>query len=402
MKLKLDTKTIAGLALAKGRNEDFAWDTELEGFGFRLRRGAGGLRRTYVAQYRSSGRTRRIKLGTAEKVAPTQAREAARKILARVALGHDPQAEKQAKRVAAARTFGSVVDAYLAAKQDTLRPVSFRITKLYLSGPYFRPLHAMSIAEISHPDIAARLSTITRAHSAHTAAAARRAVSALFRWAMEEGWISTNPVIGTRKPADAVPRDRVLSDAELVAIWDACGDDDFGRILRLLLLLGARRQEVGGMRWGELDLAGGTWTLPKERSKNGRSHTVALPKPALAIITTVPRSEREHLFGIRAGGGFTGWSNAKADLDRRLAGAVEPWRLHDVRRSVATKMADIGVEPHHIEATLNHHSGHRRGVAGVYNRSPYERAVKAALARWAEHVLALVEGREDKVIALHA
>jgi integrase len=402
MKLKLDTKTIAGLALAKGRNEDFAWDTELEGFGFRLRRGAGGLRRTYVAQYRSSGRTRRIKLGTAEKVAPTQAREAARKILARVALGHDPQAEKQAKRVAAARTFGSVVDAYLAAKQDTLRPVSFRITKLYLSGPYFRPLHAMSIAEISHPDIAARLSTITRAHSAHTAAAARRAVSALFRWAMEEGWISTNPVIGTRKPADAVPRDRVLSDAELVAIWDACGDDDFGRILRLLLLLGARRQEVGGMRWGELDLAGGTWTLPKERSKNGRSHTVALPKPALAIITTVPRSEREHLFGIRAGGGFTGWRNAKADLDRRLAGAVEPWRLHDVRRSVATKMADIGVEPHHIEATLNHHSGHRRGVAGVYNRSPYERAVKAALARWAEHVLALVEGREDKVIALHA
>jgi integrase len=192
----------------------------------------------------------------------------------------------------------------------------------------------------------------------------------------------------------------VLSNAELVAIWNACGDDTPGRTIRLLILLGSRRQEVGGMRWSELDLDGGTWTLPAERSKNRRPHSITLPAPALDIIKSVPRSSRDHLFGDRAGSGFTGWSNAKQELDRRLAGTVKPWRVHDVRRTVATGMADLGIEPHHIEACLNHFGGHRRGVAGVYNRSSYDRAVAAALARWSEHVLALVEGREGKILAL--
>jgi integrase len=412
MKLRLDIKTVAALPLGKGQSETFAWDTELPGFGLRLQ----GRRRTYVAQYRAHGRTRRVTLGTTERLTPMQAREGARKILARVSLGDDPQAEKAAKRVEAERTFRKVVDVYLAAKQPTLRPSSFRIATLYLAnGPYFRPLHAMGINEITHPDIAARLSSITRNHSAHTAAAARRQISSLFRWAMEEGWVQANPVVGTRKPADPKPRDRVLSDAELVAIWNACGDDDYGRIVQLLILLGARRSEIGGMRWSELDLTAGTWALPAERSKNHRAHTITLPPPALAIVRAasdlrfasltrqqLPFGNRGHLFGVRAGSGFAAWDHGRATLDRRLVGAVKPWRLHDLRRSVATKMADIGIEPHVIEAALNHFSGHRRGVAGVYNRSPYERAVKAALARWSERVLALVEGRKSNVVAFHA
>ena len=116
-----------------------------------------------------------------------------------------------------------------------------------------------------------------------------------------------------------------------------------------------------------------------------------------------PRSARDHLFGDRAVDGFTNWGSGKLELDRRLAGAVKgPWRLHDVRRTVATGMADIGIEPHHVEAVLNHYGGHRAGIAGVYNRSGYERAVAAALVRWAEHVLALVEGRAAKVLAFPA
>jgi integrase len=403
MKLKLDIKTVAGLALAKGRSEDFAWDTELEGFGLRLRRKRdGGVLRTWAAQYRTNGRTRRVTLGSFEKLTPAKARDGARKILARVALGHDPQAEKQEKRTRSAQTFRATVDAYLAAKQN-LRPISVRLNTLYLTGAYFRPLHSLGMADISHRDIAARLTAITRDHSAHTAAAARRSISALCKWAMEEGLITANPVIGTRKPAEAKPRDRVLSDAELVAIWRGCGDDEFGKIVRLLLLLGCRRQEIGGMRRSEFDdLDAGVWTLPKERSKNHRAHTLTLPSPALAIIRALPRGERDHLFGARPDDGFTSWSNAKAELDQRLADAVKPWRLHDVRRTVATGMADIGIEPHVIEAALNHFSGHRRGVAGVYNRSSYDRAVKAALARWSEHVLALVDGRPSNVVPLHA
>src|SRR5262249_2381399 len=293
MKLRLDTKTIAALALGKGQRELFAWDSELAGFGLRLQ----GQRRTFICQYRAGGRTRRVTLGTAARLTPGQAREGARKFLARVSLGEDPQDKKVAQRVAAERTFRKVVDAYLATKQCELRPVSFRISKLYLvDGPYFRPLHAMGITEITHPDVAARLSAIARNHSAHTAAAARRAISALFRWAMEEGWAQANPVVGTRKPADPKPRDRILSDSELVAISNACGDDDYGRIIRLLILLGSRRQEVGGMRWSELDLTAGTWTLPAERSKNHRAHKITLPPAALEIIRAASDSRLESLF----------------------------------------------------------------------------------------------------------
>ncbi len=402
MKLRLDPKTIAGLALGKGRSEEFAWDTELEGFGLRLRRRSdGGLLRTWVAQYRANGRTRRITLGSVEKLAPAQAREAARKILARVTLGHDPQGEKQAKRQQAARTVRAVVAAYLEAKQPDLRPSSFRISKLYLTGPYFRALHPLAISAVTRSDVAACVRAVARGHSTATAAAARRALSALFAWSISEGLLgdAANPVDGSHRPADPTPRDHVLTNAELAAIWRAAGDDEFGRIVRLLILLGSRRQEIGGMRWNELDLAAGIWALPAERSKNRRSLIVTLPSAAIEILRTVPRRARDHLFGDRADDGFTSWSNNKVELDRRLADTVKPWRVHDIRRTVATGMADLGIEPHHIEACLNHYSGHRRGVAGVYNRSSYERAVKAALARWSEHVMALVEGRTN-VIAM--
>jgi integrase len=401
--MRLTVASIRALSLPEGKRDVIHFDDGLPGFGIRLRASGGRVLRSWVCQFRIHGRSQRALLGSADVLNPEQAKAAAKKILAKVALGHDPQAEKVAKRQQAVRTFRSVVEAYLAAKQPELRPTSYRITKLYLTKDYFQPLHAIGIGEITHPDVAARLSAITRNHSAMTAAAARRAVSALFRWAMEEGWVRVNPVIGTRKPAEPAPRERVLTDAELVAIWNACGDDDYGRIIRLLILCGSRRQEIGNIRFSECSLDAGTWTLPAERSKNHRSHTITLPAPALAIINSVPRLDgRDHLFGDRADG-FTSWSGAKVELDRRLAGAVKPWRVHDLRRAVATKMADdVGIEPHHIEATLNHFGGHRAGVAGIYNKARYERAVAAALARWSEHVLALVEGRTNKVVALRA
>jgi integrase len=396
--MRLSEARVRALSLPQGKRDILHFDDDVPGFGFRLRASGGRVIRSWICQYRVNGQSRRTLLGS-DVLSAEQAREAARKLLAHVQLGHDPQGEKAAKRQRAARTFRSVVDAYLAAKQPVLRPISFKIARLYLTGSYFKPLHAIGIGDITHPDVAARLSAITRSHSSNTAGAARRQIAAMFKWAMEEGWTTVNPVIGTRRPADPRARERVLTDAELAAIWNACGDDKHGRIVRLLILLGARRQEVGGMRWSELDLDAGTWTLPAERSKNHRAHTIALPAAALDIIKAVPRRGRDQLFGDRADGGFTSWEYAKRQLDSRLVG-VKPWKLHDLRRTCATGMADIGVEPHHIEAALNHFSGHRRGVAGVYNRSAYERAVKAALTRWAEHVTALVEGRKSKILAL--
>jgi integrase len=402
--MKLDARTVAGLSLPPGKDDQIFWDDELRGFGFRLRQRGARLHRAWIAQYRTpDGRTRRPTLGAAEKLLPAEARAAARKVLANVALGGDPQGEKAAKRLAATRTFRSVVASYLEARERELRPASLRVAKLYLTGSYFRPLHTSVISEIAHADVAACVRTIERGHGSITAAAARRAISTLFGWAIGEGLMGrnpVNPVIGTRRPADAQPRDRVLSHSELVTIWNAAGGDaDYDRIIRLLVLLGARAGEIGGIRWDEINLDAATWCLPAARSKNRHAHAVVLPAPALEIIRSVPqRLDRDCLFGTGRNG-YARWSTAKREFDRRLGTTVAAWRLHDVRRSVATHMGDLGIAPHVIEGVLGHY---RKTVATTYNRSRYDREVTAALAAWAEYVLALVEGREGKVIPLHA
>jgi integrase len=213
---------------------------------------------------------------------------------------------------------------------------------------------------------------------------------------MQNGLVENNPTIGTRKPQANKPRERVLSDEELVAIWKACKDDDYGRIIRLLILLGARRQEIGGIAWSELDLDGGTWTLPAERSKNGRKHALPLMPMALDIIRAVPRMvSREQLFGLRSEDGFNSWDKGKAAIARS---GVSNWTPHDIRRTVATRMADIGIMPHIIEEILGHVGGHKGGVAGIYNRSSYEREVRNALALWESRINELTGG-ERKILS---
>jgi len=228
---------------------------------------------------------------------------------------------------------------------------------------------------------------------------ARGTLSAFFSWAMRMGLCEANPVIGAATAATK-PRERVLTDPELAAIWNACGEDEFGRIVRLLVLTGARRSEIGDMAWSEVNFERGTFTIPAARSKNGRPHTLPLMPMMREAVEGVPhRVSRDQLFGDRSHG-FTVWDRGKIALDARCD--VSNWTLHDIRRTVATRMGDIGVQPHIIEAVLNHQSGHRRGVAGVYNRSPYEREVKAALATWHDHIRALVEGGERRVVPLGA
>lgn len=242
------------------------------------------------------------------------------------------------------------------------------------------------------------MTTVARQHSAQTAAAARRSLSALFRWSIEEGWLTANPVIATRRPARPQSRDRVLSNQELAAVLGACDDSgEFGIVVKLLVLLGARRQEVGSTRWSELDLVAGTWTLPAERAKNHRSHTVTLPPTALVILRKLPR-RRDTVFG-ETNSGFVSWGREKRLFDERLPDFVRPWRLHDLRRSVATGMANIGIEPHIVEMVLNH-AAHRSGVSGIYNHSRYAEQVRIALARWDQHLKALPG--TDNVVQLRA
>jgi len=402
--MKLDAKTVARLTLPDGNADVIYFDEDLAGFGLRLRASGDRVRRTWVAQYRARGRTRRVLIGAFEKLGALEARKAARQILAKVELGGDPQGEKAAERLKATHSLRSVIDSYLDDVKPRLRPNSFRSIALYLRGAaYFGPLHSTNIAEVTLADVAARLSAIKRASGSTTAARARGALSAVYAWAAGEGLLGrhpVNPVAWTNKPSDGKPRDRVLSDTELAAVWGACADDDDGRVTRLLVLTGSRRHEVGGMRWSEIDLVKGTWSLPKERTKNQRAHVLPLPPLALSIIESVPRRVgRDHLFGERAEKGYTRWWQAKLELDARLGNTVRPWRVHDLRRTAATGMADLGVQPHVVEAVLNHVSGTKAGIAGVYNRSPYERETRAAMALWADHIRSIVEGSERKVVA---
>jgi len=402
--MKLDSKTVAALKLSDKSDQIF-FDDQLPGFGFRLRRGAGGkINKSWIVQYRRASGTRRVLIGNADVISAEAARAAAKKILAQAALGGDPQADRADRRAKDQLAVRSVVADYLEAKKNDVRPRTLVEATRYLStGAYFRPLHAMPIDTVKRKDIASCLVAITRKNGSVTAARARASLSAFFTWAMQAGLTETNPVIGAIQPKDSEGRSRVLSDAELAALWHASGDDEYGRIIRLLILTGARRAEIGGLRWSELDADSGTWTLPSERSKNKHAHTLPLPAAAWNIIKAVPRlAHRDQLFGVSAEEGFTDWGKDKIALDDRLLGKMtEPWTIHDIRRTVATRMADLGVQPHIIEAVLNHRSGYKGGISGIYNRSSYDREVRAVLALWSDHIRALVAGGERKILAFN-
>jgi integrase len=395
MKTRLDVQTVARLrrGAPKAGGDAFYWDDALPGFGLRVRNGQA----SFIAQYRARGKTRRPTIGDAAILGADQARKKAKEMLAAVLLGQDPMQEKRDQRARAKHTFlGVASEEYLPFKQKVLRSASFKVAQLYLTGDYFRALHNMPLADIEPADVAAAIKAVARKRSDVTALAARRALSAFFTWSAREGLMGprpSNPVTNTNTPPNNKPRERTLDDAELAAIWKACQQDDLGRIVKLLILTGCRRQEIGSMRWPEIDFEKRTLTLPAERVKNKRTHVLPLTDMALDMLRSIPRRlTTDSVFGlyrVGAKGGFSDWTRAMAALIERAG--VEGWRLHDLRRTAATRMADIGVQPHVIEEILNHRTGHRSGVAGIYNRSAYEAETRAALEKWAARVVEIVE-----------
>jgi integrase len=202
--------------------------------------------------------------------------------------------------------------------------------------------------------------------------------------------VEANPVAGTVK-APAQSRDRVLADAELALVWRCLPPGDFGNIVRLLILAGQRREEIGALQWSEVDLAAGVIILPPARVKNGRPHQVPLSEPALAILAA-RHSKREGpaVFGRDGRDSFTNWSNTKAALDRKLGPSFQDWHLHDLRRTCATGMARLGINLPVIERVLNHVSGSFAGIVGVYQRHDFADEKRQALDKWATHLSTIV------------
>jgi len=171
----------------------------------------------------------------------------------------------------------------------------------------------------------------------------------------------------------------------------------FGGIVQLLAMTGQRREEVAQLSWNELDLDAEVWTLPGHRTKNGKAHTVHLSAPARDVLTGSPRLG-SFVFTSTGRASFQGCSPYKRELDAMCG--VPGWRLHDLRRTMVSGMAKLGVAPHVADRILNHASGTISGVAAVYQRHEFLAERKAALDLWGRHVAFLTAGRWGVASAL--
>jgi integrase len=386
---------IDALTVPAGKSEQIAWDPSTPGFGCRMR--AGGSK-TWVVQYRVGTQQRRESLGDVRKVDLASARKIAKQRFASVELGLDPRQDQDKP----ALRLGKAVAIYLVGKQETMRPTTFAQATYHLQR-LWKPLHGCELDGVKRADVATRLQEIIKANGRTSAARARGNLSAFYAWCMREGFCEQNPVAATNNPAEGIPaRERVLADDEIVVIWHACGDDDFGSITKLLLITGCRREEIGGLKRSEVNFETGTLTIPPERVKNKRTLILPLPPTALDILRSVPpREGRDHFFG-GAKNGFVAWGWDKMKIDARIIAqrgrALDAWRLHDCRRTMRTGLGRLGIAPHVAELTINHAKG---GIQAVYDRYSYLPQIKAALAAWATHIEQLItDGKPDRVVAL--
>jgi integrase len=389
----LTKETVATLALPAGKTQIIYWDDSLPCFGLSVRN-----HRTFILRYRAGKTQRTVTLGRVNRITLNRARDEAKRLFAEITLGGDPMADKRAARTPSAPklTFGSAVETYLRMKESEVRPSSFRIMRSYLqSETYFGTLARHDLSHITRQIVAERLAKIREEISDTSAGRARAHLSAFFARAMQEGFAETNPVIGTKGQSERPQRERVLTDDEIGKVWRACKDDDYGRIIRLLILTGCRRQEIGSLRWSEVDLNEGTITIPADRAKNGRTHILPLPQMALDILASIPRRVgRDHVFADRSSTGFVAWGRCKETFND---GITDPWVVHDLRRTFRTGLGKLKVRPDVAERCINHAQD---SIVETYDRHRYQQEIAQAMGMWADHVASIVNGDQQKIIPI--
>jgi integrase len=376
--------------------------------------------KSWGMRYRLNGSTK-LTLGPYPAIGLATARKLAQEARGKVAGGKDPAAAKRAARAAATAERKTEVDLVQRVVEQFIERYAKPNTRDW------RETRRLLVNEVVSRFGAQRLSQITRAHVHEMldeivdrgAPVGANRVYAQFRkmcrWALSRGIIDHDPCAGVAAPTAETPRDRVLSDDEIRLAsnaFEAIGWP-FGQIGKLLLLTGARRDEVAGMRWDELDLADRMWTMPKERTKNRREHAIPLTDVAVRLIAGLPRIEGKEgfVFTTRGRSSVSGFSNAKDAIDRAILKALKdeaaarggdpaavtgppPWVVHDIRRTVATNLQKLGVRLEVTEAVLNHVSGSRAGIVGVYQRFEYADEKRQALEAWARRLETIVSGGE--------
>lgn len=404
-------------ALQPRERDDFLWDDKLAGFGAKV---TPAGRRVYIYQYRMGGRgakVRRYTIGKHGPVTAEQARVEASKLTLMVSQGIDPQRAKAERR---RQEVDLAFNAYAERFRDERLKVKWRASWEDADRTLQRygtaVLGSKPLPEITRSDIADVLRPLRKLPATEKKVFA--ILRHLFRWAVNEGDLKASPMAGMEGPEGAEPRKRVLKDWELALVWRASASlgYPFGPLVRLLILTGARREEVAALPWSELSKKDAMWSLPSDRAKNGRATEIPLSHLAIAEIESLrdKRDTRDDswprkglLFTTTGTTPVSGHSKAKKRLDALVAklNEKEPlderWTFHDLRRTLATGMQRLGVRFEVTEAILNHVGQSRSGVAGVYQQHEWADERRAALEAWALHIEGLfTEKNKTNVVSL--
>ena len=422
--MKLTDRTVEATRCPVGRKDALIFDDILKGFGLRVT--ASG-KRVFIVQYRVGATVRRTPLGQwGTELTTAQARKKAEALRGQVRDKRDPVAERKAAqaataaadaqtKAAAARdayTLDTLIDDWtvhhLTARSASYRarvPAELRrALKVWLAAP---------AEKVGRIDAVRALDTVKVKSGPIAANRLRAEARACWGWAVKRGSLTANPWEAIPRPlARETARERVLSDAELGTLYNAAGAlaEPWGVLVRLLILTGQRRGEVAGMRWEEVNLDAAEWLLPGGRTKNGQPNIVPLTAEAVILLRTVKRrSGAEFVFEGPRMTAVSGFGKMKARLDAALAQAAletnrKPvsWVLHDLRRTMATGLQRLGIRLEVTEAVLNHVSGSRSGIVGVYQRHGWEAEKAAALVAWTEHVVNAADSKPaaGNVVAL--
>jgi integrase len=365
---------------------------------------------SWALRYRADGGSRKLTLGSFPTLDLKAARRAAEEARGRIAKGEDPAAAKTAARVAAKAEkqagediIENVVEKFIARHAEP-KTRDWRETRRLLERNAVTKWKGRRLSTITPPQIHDLLDEIIDRGSPFAANRVLSQLKVMGEFAVQRGIIPVNPFAGIKPPSPEKgrARSRVLNDDELRLVWratEALGWP-FGPIAKLLLLTGARRDEVADLEWREVDLDRAVWMLPAARAKNGREHSIPLCDKAIEILGSLPRIERSKFVFTTSGqhpvSGFDYWKKA---LDRTMARLAEEgaspipgWVLHDLRRTVATNLQRLGVRLDVTEAVLNHVSGSRAGIVAVYQRHDYAAEKRAALDSWSRKLDAIVSG----------
>lgn len=384
-------------ALIERRREGFLWDNGIKGFGARITK-SGAV--SYVLQFRMGGRearTRRYTIGShGSPWTPATARDEAARLSLLIAQGIDPvQAEQKRRREAVDLAFSNYADRF----QKACVGRGWRILVERSLRIHIEPvLGTKALPKITRVDVVSvfdRMPNSQVANRRNVFAVLRR----LFRWAVSRGDIDRSPMEGMETPPAVKARDRWLADRELALVWRhaLATHPCFGPIVRLLIVTGQRREEVCSMRWEELDRSEGIWSLPGNRAKNGEPNRVPLNRLAIEVIDVLAKGidwpRRGKVFQTSTGGSYTGYDKGKKKLDQLIeedvGEALAPWRLHDLRRTLATGFQRLGVRFEVTEAVLNHVGSARAGVAGIYQRHDWKEEKQQALSDWNDHLISI-------------